>query len=130
MCVNKLPWADDPSKLWSTEVEWANTGLMSVLAVMDSCGLTGTDPWAVVEAAGAGLGSEFVAEVVPASEASAPCSLPEAGITDSNFCFNASKDASGLQISNKIVKHVQIIKCVCFDLTSFKNLNNYLQRYA
>ena len=102
--VNKLPWADDPSKLWSTEVEWANTGLMSVLAVMDSCGFTGTDPWAVVEAAGAGLGSEFVAEVVPASEASAPCSLPEAGITDSNFCFNASKDASGLQISNKIVK--------------------------
>jgi hypothetical protein len=92
-------WADDPSKLWSTEVEWANTGLMSVLAVMDSCGLTGTDPWAVVEAAGAGLGSEFVAEVVPASEASAPCSLPEAGITDSNFCFNASKDASGLGVA-------------------------------
>ena len=69
-----------------------------MLAVMDSCGLTGTDPWALAEAAGAGLGSEVFAEVVPASEASVPCSLPEAGITDSNFCFNASKDASGLEI--------------------------------
>ena len=41
-------------------------------------------------------------EVVPASPTSAEdeaCSVPEAaGITDSNFCFNASNEASGLQI--------------------------------
>lgn len=44
-------------------------------------------------------------EVVPASPTSVAedeaCSVPEAaGITDSNFCFNASNEASGFSVAD------------------------------
>ena len=50
-------------------------------------------------------------EVVPASPTSAEdeaWSVPEAaGITDSNFCFNASKEASGLQKNHENINNLE-----------------------